>query len=86
MSVRLKIVQIGNSQGIRLPKPLLEQCQISKEVEAEVRDGVIILRSVKKKHRQGWAVAFKEMTSHSDDKLLLGDLQNEFDESDWQWK
>jgi antitoxin MazE len=86
MSVKLKVVQIGNSQGIRLPKPLLEQCGIKKEVEVEAIEGVIVLRPIKKKHRKGWEEAFQEMSRHGDDKLLISENGNEFDESDWQWK
>lgn len=86
MSVKLKVVQIGNSQGIRLPKPLLEQCGIRKEVEVEAIEGVIILRPIKKKHRKGWEEAFQEMSRHGDDKLLMSESGSKFDESDWQWK
>jgi antitoxin MazE len=86
MSVKLKVVQIGNSQGIRLPKPLLEQCGIKKEVEAEAVEGVIVLRPIKKKHRKGWDEAFKEMSRQGDDQLLMGEGGSDFDESDWQWK
>jgi len=88
MSVKLKVVQIGNSQGIRLPKPLLEQCGIKKEVEVEAVEGVIILRPIKKKHRKGWEEAFQEMAHQGDDKLLMNESGSgsEFDESEWQWK
>ena len=86
MSVKLKVVQIGNSQGIRLPKPLLEQCGIRKEVEAEAIEGVIVLRPTKKKHRKGWEEAFQEMARQGDDQLLMNENGSEFDESDWQWK
>jgi len=34
-AIRTRIVRIGNSQGIRIPKPLLEQSGISEEVEEE---------------------------------------------------
>ena len=85
MSVKLKIVQIGNSQGLRLPKPLLEQCGIKKEVEAEVVDRAIILRPFSKGHRKGWDKAFLEMSKQGDDKVL-DDIHNDFDENEWQWK
>lgn len=86
MSVKLKVVQIGNSQGIRLPKPLLDQCGIKKEVEVEAIDGVIMLRPIKKKVRKGWDEAFQEMARQGDDRLLMGEGGSEFDESDWKWK
>lgn len=86
MSVKLKVVQIGNSQGIRLPKPLLEQCGIRREVEVEAIEGVIVLRPIKKKHRNGWDKAFQEMSRQGDDQLLMGEGGSEFDRSDWQWR
>ena len=86
MSVKLKVVQIGNSQGIRLPKLLLDQCGIKKEVEAQAVKGVIVLRPIKKSHRKGWDEAFKEMSRQSDDQLLISEGGSEFDESEWRWK
>ena len=84
MSVKLKIVQIGNSQGVRLPKLLLAQCGIKKEVEVEAVDGAIVLRPIKKL-RAGWDLSFAEMAKQGDDTLLIPALENSFDESDWQW-
>lgn len=86
MSMKLKVVPIGNSQGVRLPKPLLEQCGIQKEVEVEAVEGMIVLRPIQKKVRQGWEKSFQEMANHGDDQLLLEEVENAFDESDWQWK
>ena len=85
MNVKLKIVQIGNSQGLRLPKLLLEQCGIKKEVEAEAVDGAIILRPLSKGHRKGWDQAFLEMSKQGDDKISP-EILIDFDESQWQWK
>ena len=84
MSVKLKIVQIGNSQGIRLPKLLLAQCGIKNEVEVEAVDGTIVLRPTKKP-RAGWAESFAEMAKHSSDALILPDIKNDFDEGEWEW-
>lgn len=73
----LKIVKIGNSQGIRIPKAIMEQCELTDEVEAIVEGKTIIL-SAKKKVREGWAELF-------DDEPLEEELQdwlevkNEFD-------
>ena len=81
----LKVVKIGNSQGIRLPKPLLEQCGIKKEVEVEAIDGVIVLRPIKKKLRKGWNESFKEMARLNDDKPINDDIATDFDEREWEW-
>jgi antitoxin MazE len=84
--MKLKVVQIGNSQGIRIPKLMLAECGIKKEVEAEAIEGVIVLKPIQKRRRKNWGQAFKEMASLSDDKLLMPDLETSFDGSDWQWK
>jgi antitoxin MazE len=87
LSLKLKVVRIGNSQGIRLPKPLLAECGIQQEVEVEVIDGTLVLRPTKNKApRQGWAKAFSEMSKCGDDSLLMSENPSQFDESDWQWK
>jgi antitoxin MazE len=55
----IKVVQIGNSQGIRIPKAIIEQCEIGDEVEATIEGKKIIL-SAKKKVRDGWADLFED--------------------------
>lgn len=68
--MKLKIVSIGNSRGIRLPKPLMAQVGIENEVEVEVEGNTLILRSPKKGARKGWEKAFKAMAENQDDRLL----------------
>ena len=36
MTVRSRVVKIGNSRGIRIPKTLLEQADLTDEVEMTV--------------------------------------------------
>lgn len=59
-AIRTRIVKIGNSQGIRIPKPLLEQSGISTEVEIEVHSDRLILRPAPKL-RVAWDEAFAAM-------------------------
>ena len=84
--MRTRIIKIGNSQGIRIPKLFLEQSKLREEVEMEAQAGQIILRSVTYP-RQGWEEAFQEMTQQGDDQLLDGDLmgQSQWDQEEWQW-
>ena len=44
--MKSKIISIGNSQGIRIPKPLLERTGLSGDVELVARDGVLLVRAV----------------------------------------
>lgn len=84
--MKTNIVKIGNSQGIRIPKVLLEQSRLGTEVELEVRDNAIILRPVSKP-RQGWDEKFGLMASEGDDRMVDKgfDHQTEFDKDEWEW-
>ena len=63
------VIRIGNARGIRIPKTLLEQCQLRDEVEIEVQDNRLIIRPVAKP-RSGWADPFRRMHELGDDVLL----------------
>lgn len=67
--MKTRIVSDGNSQGIRIPKPLLEQTGLSGEVEISAEDGTLVSRPAKKP-RAGWAAAFQKMGRRGDDALL----------------
>ncbi len=84
--MRARIIKIGNSQGIRIPKVLLAQTKLSEEVELEVQDEQIVIRSASHP-RQGWEEAFRAMAKHGDNQLLDRDLtgQSQWDKSEWQW-
>lgn len=86
--MKLKIVQIGNSRGIRLPKPMLEQAGIDQEVEVETEGHTLVLRPVRKAARQGWAKEFQAMAERGDDQLVDGaaGLTTEWDRAEWEWK
>jgi antitoxin MazE len=83
--MKAKIIRIGNSQGIRIPKPLLEQTGLGADVELEVRDDEIVIRS-SRVARAGWAASFEKMAAVGDDALLDGDVAgSEWDDSEWTW-
>ncbi len=68
--MRARIIKIGNSQGLRIPKPILEQTGIMDDVEIEVEKNKIIIRPVKDV-REGWDVAFKIMGEKGDDEMII---------------
>ena len=84
--MRAHIVKIGNSQGLRIPKPLLEQTGIVDDVEIEVGENQIIIRPVQNV-RDGWDKAFAKMRENGDDSALVEgmDLSHSWDEEEWQW-
>jgi antitoxin MazE len=84
--MKANIIRIGNSQGVRIPKVLLEQTRLSGEVEMEVRGNAIIIKTASRP-RKGWEEKFKAMAERGDDRLLdveqMG--QTSFDEEEWLW-
>lgn len=66
--MKTHIVAIGNSQGIRIPKPLLQQTGLSGEVDISAEDGTLVIRPARKP-RADWAAAFQDMARHGDDAL-----------------
>ena len=83
--MRAHIIKIGNSQGLRIPKPILDQTGIMDDVEIEVEKDQIIIRPVKDV-RDGWDAAFKTMGEKNDDQPIIDDnISHSWDEEEWQW-
>ncbi len=84
--MKTRIIRIGNSQGIRIPKLYLQQTGLREEVELDVQDKEIVIRSVGHP-RQDWTAAFRMMAEQGDDQLLDPDVANQssWDEAEWQW-
>ena len=79
-----KVVKIGNSHGIRIPKLLIEQCGLRSRVSLTVRDGYITIHPVSQP-REGWEEACREMAECGDDRLLDGIALSEWDDTEWEW-
>ena len=76
------LIKVGNSQGIRLPKAIIEQAGLEKDLDLVVEDGAVVIRSAKK-IRDGWEAAAAECRASSDDNLDDWDSAgNDFD-GDW---
>jgi len=84
--MRTRIVRIGNSQGVRIPKALLLETGLEGEVEISVKQGSLVIAPLSKP-REGWDDAFAAMARHGDDELLDGaaPVETSFDDEDWQW-
>ena len=85
-AIRTRIIKIGNSQGIRIPKVLLEQSCIDsdREVEIEVEGDRLIVRAAPK-IRVGWDEAFAAMAQRQDDILLDDFIITNWDQNEWEW-
>ncbi|MBW1701543.1 MAG: AbrB/MazE/SpoVT family DNA-binding domain-containing protein [Deltaproteobacteria bacterium] len=84
--MRARIVKIGNSQGIRIPKPLLEQTGITEDVELEAAKNQLVIRPISSA-RSGWEDAFRTMSENKDDLLIDGaeNISHSWDTREWQW-
>jgi antitoxin MazE len=84
--MKAKLVRIGNSRGIRLPKSVIEQASLGDEVELDVRGGQIVIRA-KKDPREGWEEACRRMHEAGEDQLIDAPLPSltKFDDEDWEW-
>ena len=85
-TMKTRIVRVGNSRGVRIPKVLLQQSGLPDEVTIEVEGNRLIIRPVSRP-RAGWDEAFRKMALAGDDRLLDGDLPStsRWDETEWQW-
>jgi antitoxin MazE len=82
--MKLRLVSIGNSRGLRIPKAILEQCRLENEVELEIESGRLIIKPVKRAPRKGWDAAFEKMRSEGEDRLVIND-RLDLDFKDWEW-
>lgn len=78
------IVRIGNSQGVRIPKPLIEQAGLAGEVELHAEAGRIVI-AAGRRTRAGWAEAARQLRSQGEDGLLETPMTR-FDSEEWEWR
>ena len=82
--VRARVVRIGNSRGIRIPKVWLEQLGVADEVEMAVQEDRLVIRRPRNA-REGWAEAFRAMSTAGDDRLLEVTVPTVWDTEEWEW-
>lgn len=84
MPTKARLVRIGNSRGVRLPKLLIEEAGLTEEVELRVR-GASIMIAAAHLPRAGWAAAARQVRTDAGDVLLDEPVPTRFDEEEWQW-
>jgi antitoxin MazE len=84
MPTTTRIVRIGNSRGIRVPKPLLERAQLPEDVELYAEPGRLVVRAARGP-RHGWAEAARAMRARDDDGLLDEPTPTRFEVEEWSW-
>lgn len=79
--MKSRLIRIGNSRGIRLAKPLLEQAGLEDEVEIRVEPGAVVITAATSP-RAGWAEA---AAKHRPGGLLDAPGATRFDDDEWAW-
>jgi antitoxin MazE len=83
-TIRSKVVKIGNSRGIRIPRTLLEQAGLANDVEMTVEGNNLIIHSIHQP-RSGWENQFNAMALHGNDRLLDILTSTQWDRDEWEW-
>lgn len=84
-TVASKIVRIGNSQGVRIPKPLLEQAGLEGRVRLRVVEAGILIER-RGAVRDGWREAAERIRARGETDLLDEPAATEFDTTEWSWE
>lgn len=82
--MRTKLIRIGNSRGIRIPKLLLEQVGLKDNVELRAEEGRLIIRPGRES-REGWEQAFAANADQGGDLAPFSEITNSFDREEWNW-
>ena len=82
--MRTRLVRIGNSRGVRIAKPLLEEAGLIDEVEIRARAGAVVI-TPRTRPRAGWAEAVARLAKMKDAQLLDAPTPTRFDEEEWEW-
>ena len=82
--MHVSIRPFGNSRGIVIPKPLLQQLGLEDQAELTVENGAIVIRKPIDSPRAGWAQAAQAVAEAEDDALAMGEFGNE-DDKDLTW-
>ena len=83
-----RLIRVGNSQGIVLPKKLLQQYQLSGEVDLQPTPEGLLITPVVKTRRQGWDELFQNAIAQGqapEGEFLEGFSDEAFEETEWQW-
>lgn len=85
--IRSRIIKIGNSQGVRIPKVFLGHLGLGEEVELAVERDHISIRPVRQP-RTGWDEEFRRMAQRQDDRILEDGVVSltKWDAEEWEWK
>ena len=83
------LIAIGNSQGIRIPKPIIKQAHLeNRELELVIVEDGLLIKPLEEHHRESWVSDIEQVyASHKDkkDEALLDDFLNDSDLEEHVW-
>ena len=83
--MKIKLINIGNSKGLRLSKSLIQQYNINENIQLELREDGILLKPVSKP-RSGWLEQFEKASKTAVSKENnWNTAPNNFDKEEWTW-
>ena len=82
--MQVAIRTMGNSKGVLIPKPILEQTGLLDTADLQVKNGVIEIRPLKRNPREGWAADSQRIAQAGNDVLVWPEFANA-DDASLQW-
>ena len=84
------LTKIGNSQGIRIPKPLIQQAHLENtNLELEVLDNGLLIKPINNIQRESWKKNIEQQVlirnKNMKDEGYLEDLLNDNDLEEYEW-
>lgn len=87
--MKIKLIRIGNSEGIRLPKSFIEECQLSGIVEITItQDKHLLIKRAEPEEnpRADWPRQIQECIQKYGYPEPIGtEVVNAFDREEWDW-
>lgn len=72
--MQAKLINIGNSKGIRLPKKMIEKYHLHDTLKLEEKEDGILIRSSIPENKLTWEETYREMATEEEDWSDLDSL------------
>jgi antitoxin MazE len=79
--MKVAIRAMGNSRGLLIPKPVLQQLGLTDAADLQVVNGVIEIRAIKQNPRETWAADSQRLAAQEDDGLVWPEFSNSNDKA-----
>ncbi len=83
------LTRIGNSQGIRIPKPLIAQAHLENvQIDLEVVENGLLIKPILTSRRENWKDNIENIllqNKNIEDEAIIDELLNDNDLEDYLW-